>query len=243
MSPPQIDKSAQDTLKQEAAAAAVELVEDGMVVGLGHGSTALHAVHGIAERYASGVLGNILTIPCSRHIEMEAKRLGLPLATFDEVGVIDITIDGADEVDPAFNVIKGGGGALLREKVVAQATAREVIVVDASKLSPHLGVRWPVPLEVIPFALRPTLDYAASLGAKAEVRRMPTGETVVTDQGNAIIDCAFGPMEDPRVIAAKLDARAGIVEHGLFLNLVHDVIMAAPTGVRYLVKQVRDGSG
>ena len=137
--------------KRWAAERAVEFVESGMVVGLGHGSTAVFAVRRIAELVKNGQLRGVLGVPCSLQVEEEARGLGIPLTTLDEYPVFDLTIDGADEVDPHLNLIKGGGGALLREKIVAQANRREIIVVDESKLSPALGTRWPVPVEVVPF--------------------------------------------------------------------------------------------
>ena len=148
--------------------------------------------------------------------------------------MVDLTIDGADEVDPALDVIKGGGGALLREKIVAQATHREIIVVDESKLSPALGTRWSVPVEVVSFGWPVQVAFLGSLGGKATLRRLEDGTPFVTDQGNYILDCEFGPLADPVPLGDRLDARAGIVEHGLFLGLVSDVIVAGPDGVRHL---------
>ena len=143
-----------------------------------------------------------------------------------------MTIDGADEVDPKLNLIKGGGGALLREKLVAQATAREIIVVDESKLSPCLGTKHVLPIEVLPFGWRSQARFLASLGAKYVVRQAPDGKQYLTDQGNLILDCDFGPIADLAKLASQLEGRAGIVEHGLFLNLTHLVVIAGSNGVR-----------
>jgi ribose 5-phosphate isomerase A len=225
-----------DTLqfKQQAAERAVEFVESGMVVGLGHGSTAIFAVRRIAQLLREGQLQDIFGVPCSRQVEGEAQRLGIPLTTLDEHPVVDLTIDGADEVDPHLNVIKGGGGALLREKVVAQASRREIIVVDESKLSPALGTHWPVPVEVVPFGWRSQAAYLESLGARPVLRQNSDGTPFQTDQGDLILDCHFGPIQDPVQLAARMSERAGIVEHGLFLGLATDVIVAGEQGVRHL---------
>ena len=151
---------------------------------------------------------------------------------------IDITIDGADEVDPQLNLIKGGGGALLREKIVAQASRREIIIVDESKLSPQLGSHWPVPVEVLAYGWQSQARYLASLGAEVTIRRTPEGRVFTTDQGNMILDARFGPITDPEGLAQELAARAGILEHGLFLNLAQDVIVAGPKGIRHLQRQL-----
>ena len=223
-------------LKQEAAEQAVDFVKSGMIVGLGHGSTAAFAVKLIARLLKAGFLSNILGIPCSLQVEDEARGLGIPLTTLDEHPIIDLTIDGADEVDPNLDLIKGGGGALLREKIVAQASRREIIVIDESKLSPSLGTRWPVPVEAVPFGLRSQVDYLESLGARVRLRKTRHGDRFTTDQGNLILDCDFGAIADPENLASKLEARAGIVEHGLFLGLATEVIVANAKGIRRLTR-------
>lgn len=227
-------------LKRQAAERAVEFVESGMVVGLGHGTTAIFAVRRIAQLLRDGQLHDILGIPCSRRVEADARQLGIPLTTLDEHFPIDLTIDGADEVDPDLNLIKGGGGALLREKIVGQASRREIIVVDESKLSPMLGMRHTVPVEVVPFGWRTQVAYLESLGARVMVRQTAEGVVFKTDQGNLILDCEFGPIEQPAQLAARLNERAGIVEHGLFLGLATDVIVAGRDGVRHLTRGPRD---
>ena len=223
-----------DELKRRAAEKAVELVQDGMIVGLGHGSTAHFAHVAIARRLQEGSLKNILAVPCSRQVEAEARKLGIPLTTLDEHPVVDVTIDGADEVDPRLNLIKGGGGALLREKVVAQASKQEIIIVDEGKLSPSLGTRWALPVEVVPFGVAPVSAFIRSLGAEPVLRQKDDGQPFVTDQGNYILDCRFGPMENPAEIARALCDRAGIVEHGLFIGLASMVIVGKADGVEVL---------
>ena len=221
-------------LKQQAAEYAVKFVTSGMVVGLGHGSTAIFAIHAIADRLKTGQLKDIVGIPCSRQVEEAALQLGLPLTTLEESPVIDVTIDGADEVDPLLNLIKGGGGALLREKIVAQATRREIIVIDETKIVPALGTHWAVPVEVIPFGWHTQAHYLAGLGAEINPRHDSSGALFRTDQGNLILDCRFGPIPHPEQLAAQIKERAGIVEHGLCLGLATDVIVAGETGIRHL---------
>jgi ribose 5-phosphate isomerase A len=223
-------------LKQEAAEQAVTYLRSGMVVGLGHGSTAIFAVRKIAALLHSGELRDITGVPCSTFIENEARKLAIPLSTLDDRPAIDVTIDGADEVDPRLNVIKGGGGALLHEKIVAQASRREIIVVDESKLSPALGTHWAIPVEVIPFGWQTQATFIESIGALVTVRRESNGATFKTDQGNLILDCNFGPLPDPERVATQLKARTGIVEHGLFLGLATDVIVAGSGGIRHLTR-------
>jgi ribose 5-phosphate isomerase A len=221
-------------LKQKAAWYAVDFVESGMVLGLGHGSTAVFAVRCIAQLLREGRLRDVLGVPCSRQVKAEAQELGIPLTTLDQHPTVDLTIDGADEVAPDLNLIKGGGGALLREKIVAQASRREIIVVDESKLSPALGTHWPVPVEVAPFGWRTQSAYLESLGARPTLRLKEDGTPFRTDQGNLILDCQFEPISDPAQLAAWMNQRAGIVEHGLFLGLATDVIVAGAEKVRHL---------
>ena len=219
--------------KQQAADRAVECVESGMVVGLGAGSTAILAVRRIGQLLREGRLRDIVGVPCSSAIEAEARVLGIPI-TLDPPGAVDLTIDGADEVDPELNLIKGGGGALLHEKIVAQASRREIIIVDEGKLSPVLGTHWPLPVEIVPFGGHSQRHFLASLGAHVTVRQQRDGTPFRTDQGNLILDCAFGPIPQPAELAAKLDARTGIVEHGLFIGLATEVIVASVDGIRHL---------
>lgn len=223
-----------DGYKRRAAEEAVALVESGMTVGLGHGTTAILALELLAERLQSGTLRDVSGVPCSLFVEREAVRLGIPLAPFEARPVLDLTIDGADEIGPDLGLIKGGGGALLREKIVAQASRRVVIVADDSKLSPALGTRRPVPVEVVPFGCASQARYLESLGARVVPRQADDRTLFVTDQGNLILDCHFGPIAAPAPLAEKLAARAGIVAHGLFLGLATDALVAGPDGVRRL---------
>lgn len=232
--------------KQKAAERAVELLRSGMVVGLGSGSTAILAVQRLAARLETGTLRNIVCIPTSTVTEAEAQRLGIPLTTLEAHPTIDVTIDGADEIDPHFNAIKGGGGALLREKIVAQASQREIIIVDESKPSPVLGTTWALPVEVVPFGWGSQRQFLEELGAavvlrldpdeepnRGETRQTPQPVPLRTDHGNFILDCNFGPIDDPAALAQRLDTRTGIVEHGLFLGLITDVIIASSSGIEH----------
>lgn len=230
-----MSQDASDTLrfKQEAAEWAVALIQPGMVVGLGTGSTSAFAVRHLAALRGLGRLLDVVGVPTSRETEALARSLGVPLGTLEEHPVVDLTIDGADEVAPDFSLIKGGGGALLREKIVAQASRREVIVVDAAKLSPRLGTNWPVPVEVLPFGWRSQALFLESLGARVVVRQGPDGAPFLTDQGNRVLDCHFGPIDRPAELAARLEARAGVMGHGLFLGLTSDLVVAGPRGVEH----------
>ena len=229
--------SSQDELKKKAAFSAVEFVVSDMVVGLGTGSTTRFALLRIADRVQAGELKNIVGIPSSVQTEKLARELGIPLVSLADKAQIDLTIDGADEVDPDLNLIKGGGGALLREKVLAQASRKNIIIVDSSKLSPHLGTRWSLPIEVIPFALKTEEIFLNSLNASVTVRICDDGNWFRTDQNNLILDANFGPIADPVKLATQLNQRAGIVEHGLFLGLASDVIVAAEEGIHHLKRK------
>lgn len=225
-----------DLLKSRAAQRAVEFVRSGMVLGLGHGSTAAHAVEHLAARLRDGSVEGVVGIPCSHAVGLLAARHGIPLSSLDEHPSIDLTIDGADEVDPNLDLIKGGGGALLREKVIASVSAREIIVVDGSKLSDRLGTRFPLPVEVIPFACAVEKRYLATLGADVRLRCTADGQPFRTDQGNYILDAHFAPINDAPALARQLDERAGIVAHGLFLGLATDLIVADSSGVHHRVR-------
>lgn len=219
--------------KRKAGEYAVRFVESGMVVGLGTGSTAIHAVRQLGALLSAGKLRDIVGFATSMATLREAEALGIPLLTEDLPREIDITIDGADEVDPAFNVIKGGGGALLREKIVAQASRRFVVVVDERKLSPQLGVTWPVPIEVMRYGYASQVRFLEALGGRVNLRLTANGLPYVTDNGNWIVDVDYGPIRDLDFLARQLEGRAGIVEHGLFLRLATDLVVAGVDGVRY----------
>lgn len=225
-----------DYLKKRAAAHAVDYVESGMILGLGSGSTALFAISLIAQRIKDGLLRDILAVPSSVRTEKEAVRLDIPLTTLDEHPVIDLTVDGADEVDLDLSAVKGGGGAHLREKVLIQASRRTFIIVDDSKLSTRLGTNRPVPVEVIPFALQPEINFLKTLGANILLRTNADRSPFITDQGNHIVDCHFGPIDNPEYLAAQLDRRAGIVEHGLFLAIISDLVIAGEQEIRHITR-------
>lgn len=219
--------------KEAAARRAVDFVRSGMKVGLGTGSTAIFATRRIAELLKTGELSGIVAFATSKATAEEAVGLGIPLLPDDLPDDLDLTIDGADEVDPEMNLIKGGGGALLREKIVAQVSHREIIVVDETKPSPRLGTHWPVPVEVFPFGWRSQARYLESLGAKFKIRKNRDGTQFVTDSGNMILDCNFGPIPQVKQLAAALNSRAGIAEHGLFIELATDLIIAGARGIQY----------
>ena len=231
------DVDRREAFKRLAAERAVELVASGMVIGLGGGSTARVALELLAERLRDGRLHDVVGVPCAEIVADEARQLGIPLTALEQHPVLDLTIDGADEVDPELRLIKGGGGALLREKIVAQNSRREVIVVDDSKLSARLGTRHAVPVEVTPFGWATQRAFLEDLGARVELRLEVDGRPFHTDQGGLLLDCAFGPIERPEELAAQLAGRAGIVEHGLFIGLASEVIAAGPGGCRRLVRQ------
>lgn len=223
--------------KQQAAERAAEFVKPGMVIGLGSGSTAVFAMRQVARLRQAGRLDNIVGFATSKAVLKEAQELGIPMMAEEMERNIDLTIDGADEVDPDLNLIKGGGGALLREKIVAQNSRRVVIVCDDSKLSHTLGTHHAVPVEVLFFGWHSQLRYLESLGARVTMRQSGNGSPFVTDSGNMILDCNFGPIASPAELAITLSARAGIVEHGLFLNLATDLIVAGKKGIRHLVRR------
>lgn len=231
------DEELRTQYKQQAAERAVEFVQPGMVVGLGSGSTAVFAMRRIGKLYQDGRLNNIVGVATSKAVWKEAQQLGIPMMAEEMDRAIDLTIDGADEVDLDLNLIKGGGGALLREKIVAQNSRRVMIVCDDSKLSPKLGTHCAVPVEVLFYGWHSQLRHLESLGARVTVRQREDGSPFVTDSGNMILDCNFGPIINPSELAATLSARAGIVEHGLFLGLATDVIIAGREGIRHLVSK------
>jgi ribose 5-phosphate isomerase A len=224
-----------DELKRQAAERAVEAVTSGMVIGLGTGSTAVHAVRAIGRLWQDGRLQNIVGIPTSKATDQAARQQGIPLSTLAEHPVIDVTIDGADEIDPNLDLIKGLGGALLREKIVASSSKRMIVVGDYTKQVARLGAQAPVPVEVIPFAERPVFDYLTSLGARV-VKRMAGERPFITDENNIILDCHFGVIADPAQLAHAIRARPGVVEHGLFLNLATEAILATPEGIKQFGK-------
>lgn len=211
-----------------AERAVVEFVRDGQVVGLGTGSTAAFALQKLSQLVAEGL--RICGVPTSRQTELRAMELGIPIIEFNEVERIDVTIDGADEIDPEFNMIKGGGGALTREKLIAIASEREVIVIDSSKQVSRLGQSRPVPVEVLPFGWRSAARSLSQLGCSATLRRKD-GEPFLTDNGNYILDCDFGPISDPATLERQIKLLPAVLECGLFIGLAHTLVIGSESGV------------
>jgi ribose 5-phosphate isomerase A len=226
-----------DGQKRAAAACALEFVRPGMRLGLGTGSTAKHFVALLGERVRAGL--DVIAVPSSVATERDAERLGIPLTTLDETPELDLTVDGADEIAPDLSLIKGGGGALLREKIVASASARLIIIADESKWVSALG-RFPLPIEVVPFGLgatRRAIETAtASAGCPgpALLRRSKDGHAFVTDSGHWILDAGLQRISDPRSLADRLAGIAGVVEHGLFIGLAQAAVIANTGGVRVI---------
>jgi ribose 5-phosphate isomerase A len=225
----------QTLLKRQAGEKAAEYVKDGMVVGLGTGSTVEWTIRKLGERVADGL--DIIGIPTSVRSEVLAKELGIALSTLLEHPKIDLTIDGADEVDPNLNLIKGLGGALTREKIVAANSRDEIIVVDDSKLVELLGTKSPVPVEVIPFAWNTCKFKLEGLQPKpSPILRKATEGIYVTDNNNYILDCRFEKINEPLLIESKINNIPGVIENGLFLNLTSSVIVASLDGIKTLTK-------
>src|SRR5262245_690718 len=230
-----------DAQKRAAAARAVEFVRPGMRLGLGTGSTAKHFVELLGDRVRSGL--DVLAVPTSEATFADAKRYGIPLTTLDEVPALDLTIDGADEIGPDLCLIKGGGGALLREKIVASASARMIVIADQSKWVPALG-RFPLPIEVVSFGLAATqravekaIRTTQQLGALT-LRRRQDGVVFVTDGGHWILDAALARIDDPAALAHAISSVPGVVEHGLFIGLAHMAIIGGSDGVNIVERVV-----
>lgn len=221
--------------KRAAAARALEFVQDGMRLGLGTGSTAKHFVDLLGERVRAGL--DVVAVPTSEATRAQAARLNIELTTLDETPELDLTVDGADEIAPDLTLIKGGGGALLREKIVAAATARMVVIADESKWVSMLG-QFPLPIEIVPFgavATQHAIDVAlraAGCSGPLELRKAKDGKTFVTDGGHWILDAHLQRIPDPPVLAARLCEVPGVMEHGLFIGLAQTVILAGLDGVR-----------
>jgi len=217
-----------DATKRRAAEAGFAFLAPGMRVGLGTGSTASVFVRLLGERVRQGL--DIVGVPTSERTRELAGQCGIPLSTLELTPVLDVTVDGADAFDAELNLIKGGGGALLGEKVVAAASARLVILADHRKRVSTLA-EVPLPVEVVPFAWRPVADRLAALGGRPTIRSDPTGARYLTDQGNYIMDCVFGTLPDPAALDQRLNAIPGVVEHGLFVDMASVVLMGSPAGV------------
>jgi ribose 5-phosphate isomerase A len=220
-----------DRAKDHAARAAVALIEDGMRLGLGTGSTVYFMLQALGRRVRAGL--RVTGVATSARTAEIARGLGIPVSTLDETPELDLCIDGADEFDPALNLIKGGGGALLREKIVASAARRFVVIADQSKRVARLGA-YPLPVEIIAMAAVPLATRLTALGATVTLRQRPDGKAFVSDEGHYIVDCAFGAIADPPALAARLANLAGVVEHGLFCGMADCVFVGSETGVERL---------
>jgi ribose 5-phosphate isomerase A len=218
--------------KRHAAERAVDYIQSGSVIGLGTGSTMQYAIEEIGRRLRTGELSEVLGVPTSERTGRLAHRVGVPLTTLADHPELELTIDGADEIDPALDLIKGLGGALLREKIVASAARELVIVADEGKLVPILGSRVPLPVEVVPFALAIVERRLAAMGGGVELRRTDRGEPLVTDEGNRILDYFCGPIQQSAELDVELRRIPGVVEHGLFLGMARRAIVCrAPDDV------------
>ena len=233
--------SDREALKRRAAERALDWVEDGMVLGLGTGSTVRHFLELLGERLRDGALKDVTGVPTSWDTAERATALGIPLVTLEERPRLDLAVDGADEVDPGLDLIKGLGGALLWEKIVAAAAGQLVVIVDDSKLVQRLGEKAPLPVEVVPFGWTTHLSALERLGARAVLRVDAAGKPFVTDGGHYILDCRFeSGIPDPAALDAALQRRPGVVETGLFLGMADAVVVAGEAGVRVIR---RTGSG
>jgi ribose 5-phosphate isomerase A len=223
-----------DAQKRAAAARALDFVRPGMRLGLGTGSTAKPFVELLAERVRAGL--DVIAVPTSEATRRDAERLSVPLTTLEDTPQLDLTVDGADEIGPDLSLIKGGGGALLREKIVASASARMVVIADQTKWVSALG-RFPLPIEVVPFGLAVTrraveaAAAAAGCAGPVQLRRTKDGHAFVTDGGHWILDAALGRISDPKALADRLDGITGVVEHGLFIALAQTAVIAGADGV------------
>ena len=219
-------------MKQLACQRAAQEVQDGMVLGLGTGSTVYYFLHELGRMVREGI--RLTGVPTSVQTAQLATQLAIPLTTLDDQPHLDLAVDGADEVDDHLNLVKGAGGALLREKIVAASAARFLVVVDDGKLVTRLGARYPLPVEVVPFGHTPAIRAVEGLGARVTLRRGTDGQTWISDNGNYILDCHFGPIADPVALQRELLAIPAVVESGLFLNMTDTVIVGHAEGVRLL---------
>ncbi|NIV13391.1 MAG: ribose-5-phosphate isomerase RpiA [Aliifodinibius sp.] len=232
-----MDKKQISEMKKAAAVFAVEFIQSGMSVGLGTGSTAKYATEEIAQKLEYGELSDLFCVPSSEETKRLALSLNIKVYGFDTVKHLDINIDGADEVDINGNLIKGGGGALLREKILAQNSMKNIVIVDETKISEKLGEKWHLPIEVLPFCWQVEADYIEKLGADVNIRTGKDKEPLLTDQDNYILDCNFGIITHPQELSRQLEHRAGIVENGLFIDTTNDIVIGKPGGVDH--KQIK----
>jgi len=224
-------------MKKIAAVFAVNFIQPGMTVGLGTGSTAIFAIEEIACKINEGLLPDLRCVPSSEETKVNALSMNIKVFGFDTVTQLDINIDGADEVDTEGNLIKGGGGALLREKILAQNSKRNIVIVDETKQSAQLGEKWHLPVEVLPFCWQLEASYIETLGAVVKLRLDGENEPLITDQGNFILDCNFGIISNPKELSRQLEHRAGIIENGLFINTTHDIVTGKSDGIDH--KQIK----
>jgi ribose 5-phosphate isomerase A len=223
--------------KRQAAEEALQYIHSGMTLGLGTGSTATHMLHVLAEALRDGRLRDIVGVPTSDAIGVLARQLGVPTATLDERPQLDLALDGADEIDPSLNLIKGLGGALLREKIVAASADRFIVLADESKLVTRLGTRAPLPVEVVEFGLPLATRRLTELGSLPMLRRGADGNAFRTDEGNVILDCRFPGIADSLALNAAINAIPGVAAHGLFIGMAALAVVGGPAGVATMIRQ------
>ena len=221
-----------ERMKQLACQRAAQEVQDGMVLGLGTGSTVYYFIQEVGRMVHEGL--RLTGVPTSIQTAELATQLAIPLTTLDDHPHLDLAVDGADEVDDTLNLVKGAGGALLREKIIAASAARFLVVVDDSKVVHQLGERYPLPVEVVPFGVRPATRALEGLGAQVTLRRGADGQTWVSDNGNYILDCRFGPIADPVALQQQLLAIPAVIDSGLFIGMTDTVLIGQAEGVRRL---------
>jgi len=226
-----------ELFKRQAAEHALPYIHSGMTLGLGTGSTATHMLHVLAEALRDGRLRDIVGVPTSDAIGVLARQLGVPTATLDERPQLDLALDGADEIDPALNLIKGLGGALLREKIVAASADRFIVLADETKLVAQLGTRVPLPVEVVEFGLSLATRRLTALGGVPTLRRSADGSAFRTDEGNVILDCRFAGIADSLALNAAINAIPGVAAHGMFIGMAALALVGGPAGVATIVRQ------
>jgi ribose 5-phosphate isomerase A len=226
-----------ELFKRQAAEQALAYVQSGMTLGLGTGSTAMHMLHVLAEALRDGRLRDIVGVPTSDAIGVLARQLGVPTATLDQCPRLDLALDGADEIDPALNLIKGLGGALLREKIVESSAERLIIVADETKLVAQLGTRAPLPVEVVAFGLPLATRRLAELGCVPTLRRVADGSVFRTDEGHVILDCRFNGIADVAALDAAINAIPSVMGHGLFVGMASVALVGGPAGVATIAQQ------
>jgi ribose 5-phosphate isomerase A len=225
-----------EAAKQQAAEQALQYVHSGMALGIGTGSTAKYLMYGLADRLRDGRLRDLVGVPTSEATAAMCRELGIPLATLEQRPRLDLAIDGADEIDPALNLVKGLGGALLREKIIAASAGRFIVIADDAKLVGQLGTRVPLPVEVIEFGVPLAVRRLAELGCTPVPRSIATGGLFRTDEGNVILDCHFPGIADAAVLSVAIRAIPGVVEHGLFIGMATVALISGSAGVATMVR-------